>query len=87
MLSDGLMFWTEWGSRPRIERAGMDGTQRTSIVRTDVKWLNGLAVDYQKKRLYWIDAWSRRIEIVDFDGKNRGKLVGKMHRRQCISVG
>lgn len=27
----GLIFWTDWGASARIERAGMDGNNRTVI--------------------------------------------------------
>ena len=32
----GLMFWTEAGSNPRIERAWMDGTNREIIIDTEL---------------------------------------------------
>lgn len=51
---DGWMFWTDWGSTPRIERAGMDGTHRQTVVSFDVKWPNGLTLDLVRKRVYWV---------------------------------
>ena len=30
------MYWTDWGYRPRIERAYMDGTHRKIIIDTDL---------------------------------------------------
>lgn len=51
---DGWMFWTDWGSTPKIERAGMDGTHRQTVVSFDVKWPNGLTLDLVRKRVYWV---------------------------------
>lgn len=51
---EGWMFWSDWGSNPRIERAGMDGTHRQTIVSYDVKWPNGLTLDIVQKRIYWV---------------------------------
>lgn len=51
---DGWMYWSDWGSSPRIERAGMDGTHREVIVSFDVKWPNGLTLDLVRKRVYWV---------------------------------
>lgn len=51
---DGWMYWSDWGSSPRIERAGMDGTHRETIVSYDVKWPNGLTLDLVRKRVYWV---------------------------------
>lgn len=30
--AEGLLFWTDWGARPKIERAYMDGERRVKIV-------------------------------------------------------
>ena len=49
------MYWTDWGQYPRIERAGMDGTHRQTIVKYDVKWPNGITLDLIKKRVYWVN--------------------------------
>lgn len=48
------MFWTDWGIEPKIERAGMDGTHRQTIVAFEVRWPNGLTLDLVRKRVYWV---------------------------------
>ncbi|XP_065165067.1 very low-density lipoprotein receptor-like isoform X2 [Atheta coriaria] len=68
---DGWMFWTDWGSEPKIEKAGMDGTHRKTIVAYDVKWPNGLTLDLVKRRVYWVDAKLYTISSCDFEGHNR----------------
>ncbi len=65
------MYWTDWGDHSKIERAGMDGLDRTVIVRTNLTWPNGLALDYDELRLYWVDAYTKKIEYSDLDGQNR----------------
>ena len=64
------MYWSDWGSDGRIEKAGMDGSQRRTII-SDLKWPNGLSVDFDLQRLYWTDAGSRTIEHSDLFGGNR----------------
>lgn len=51
---DGWMYWSDWGTTPKIERAGMDGTHRKELVTYDVKWPNGITLDLVKRRLYWV---------------------------------
>lgn len=51
---NGWMYWTDWGSSPRIERAGMDGTHRKTIINTNIKWPNGLTLDLVRQRIYWV---------------------------------
>ncbi|KAK7580566.1 hypothetical protein V9T40_001195 [Parthenolecanium corni] len=67
----GWLFWTDWGTVPRIERAGMDGTHRKIIVTYDVKWPNGLTLDLVQSRIYWVDAKLNIISSCDYDGMDR----------------
>ena len=38
------MYWTDWGLKPSIEKAGMDGTQRKVIIDSGIYWPNGLTI-------------------------------------------
>lgn len=55
------MYWTDWGQTPKIERAGMDGSHRQTIVAFDVKWPNGLTLDLVRKRVYWVRVMTKFI--------------------------
>ena len=37
-LETGWMFWSDWGRKPRIERAWMDGTNKETIIDTELVW-------------------------------------------------
>lgn len=50
------IYWTDWGDRPRIERADMDGNNRLTIISKALKWPNGLTIDKETRRLIWNDA-------------------------------
>lgn len=73
----GLMFWSDWGDVPKIERAGMDGTlsTRTTIVDDNIFWPNGLTLDYNESKLYWTDAKLSYIHSCNFDGRNRRTVI------------
>lgn len=67
--SAGLIFWSDWGSKARIERAGMDGKDRLEILSGNaIRWPNGLAVDILDRRLYWADAKLKTISSSDYYG-------------------
>lgn len=68
------MYWTDWGSDAKIERASMDGTSRTVLHTEDLVWPNGLALDYPEQRLYWADAFLDKIEYSNADGTGRQVL-------------
>ena len=65
------MYWSDWGSAPKIEQANMDGTARTTLVSSGLAWVNALALDFKNKLLYWCDAQLETIERVDLQGNNR----------------
>ena len=50
------MYWTDWGTHAKIERATLGGNFRTEIVNSSLVWPNGLTLDYEEQRLYWADA-------------------------------
>ncbi|XP_037050170.1 low-density lipoprotein receptor-like isoform X2 [Bradysia coprophila] len=72
---NGWMYWTDWGSSPRIERAGMDGTHRQAIVSSNVKWANGLTLDLVRERVYWVDAKLHVISSCNYDGSDRRVIL------------
>ena len=55
---DGLMFWSDWGEYPKIERIGMDGDPDTRMIlkgdgyspqNYKISWPNGLTLDYENR--------------------------------------
>lgn len=59
------MYWSDWGEHPKIEMASMDGTNRQTILSTNLIWPNGLALDFEKNRLYWADGGTKKIEYLE----------------------
>uniref|UniRef100_A0A8C4XVC9 Low-density lipoprotein receptor-related protein 2 n=1 Tax=Falco tinnunculus TaxID=100819 RepID=A0A8C4XVC9_FALTI len=70
-----VMFWTDWGQNPRIEKASMDGKMRTVIINNKIYWPNGLSIDYPNKLLYFADAYLDYIDFCDYNGNNRRQVV------------
>jgi len=65
LLYSRLMYWTDWGVTPKIERASLDGSNRGTIVWGQLKWPNGLVIDKASQRLFWADAGLDKIETSD----------------------
>lgn len=70
-----LMFWTDWGNNPRVERASMDGTDRRTIVSTKIFWPNALVLDLPTKRVYFADSKLDYIDFVNYDGTGRVQVM------------
>lgn len=62
------MYWSDWGTSGRIERAAMDGSTRKVLI-NKLGRSNGLTIDYIERRLYWIDIDALKIESSDLSGK------------------
>ncbi|XP_045116249.1 LOW QUALITY PROTEIN: low-density lipoprotein receptor-like [Portunus trituberculatus] len=66
---DGYVYWTDWGNAPKIERSGLDGTDRTPLITApEVHWPNGITVDYTNQKLYWCDGYLNKIKMSNMDG-------------------
>ena len=73
------LFWTDWGQHPRIESAGMDGSDRKVIVSDKIYWPNGLTLDKPARRLYFADARLDFIAFCNYDGSGRTQLIANDH--------
>lgn len=72
-----MMYWTDWGRKPRIESAWMDGQHREVLVKEeDLGWPTGLALDYLNgNRIYWCDSKENIIESMKPDGTDRQIVI------------
>lgn len=73
------LFWTDWGENPRIERVGMDGTMRSTIINTKIYWPNGLTLDTANKRVYFADSKLDFIDFCNYDGTGRQQVLSGSH--------
>ncbi|SPP86795.1 putative vitellogenin receptor isoform X2 [Drosophila guanche] len=71
----GQMFWTDWGVKPMIVRASMNGERSTPIVSDNIHWPNGIVVDMHQQRIYWVDAKLGSIQTVRPDGTGRRTVL------------
>lgn len=65
------LFWTDAGQIPKIERALLDGTNRTVLASESLVSPRGLTVDYTNDFLYWTDDVLDMISRMDADGSQR----------------
>ena len=68
------MYWSDWGEEARIERAGMDGNNRSVLHNTGLIWPNGITIDYENQIIYWVDAFLDILEYSNVDGTGRTLL-------------
>ncbi|WAQ96295.1 DMBT1-like protein, partial [Mya arenaria] len=68
------MYWTDWGSVPKIEVANYDGSNRHMIITSGLRLPNAIALDATGQTIYWADAGTTQIEKANVDGSNRQTL-------------
>ncbi|KAJ8007522.1 hypothetical protein DPEC_G00118370 [Dallia pectoralis] len=66
----GLMFWSEVGSDPEIERSGMDGSGRKVVLSRGLSRPVSLSDDPLTDRIYWADEKLHCIGSATLDGHN-----------------
>ena len=76
-----MIYFTDWGSVGRIEKASLTGANRTVIHNTGLVWPNALTLDIPTQTLYWADASLNKVEKSSVDGQNRVILaqLGVVH--------
>ena len=67
------MFWSDWGAAAKIEKCAMDGdsASRQVLVERDIVWPNGLTIDYEEGRIWWVDASLGTVESMLLNGQDR----------------
>ena len=80
------LYWSDWGRKPKIESADLDGANRVLLVNDSLRWPNGIALDFQRRHLYWVDGGTDKIEFYDLVSKTRHQLEVNSQHMFGISV-
>ncbi|XP_072027600.1 low-density lipoprotein receptor-related protein 2-like [Amphiura filiformis] len=68
-----FLYWTNRGTRPKIERSDLAGENRQLVATANVRSPHGIAIDYITERLYWTDTGgtTSTLESCDLNGNDR----------------
>lgn len=82
------MFWTDWGAAAKIEKCAMDGdsTSRQVLVNRDIVWPNGLTIDFEEGRIWWVDASLGTVESMLLNGQDRKIAMRNWRVRDTFSI-
>lgn len=68
----GMVYWANWNAdAASIQRCYITGYGLQSVITTDIRMPNALAIDFESHKLYWADARLDKIERTDYDGTHR----------------
>ncbi|ESP02557.1 hypothetical protein LOTGIDRAFT_171958 [Lottia gigantea] len=83
----GLMYWTNMVSSPKIEKAAMDGTEKTTLFETNLEHPLALTIDKHSNKLCWADSALKHIECSDLGGGNRVVVVDEgIHAPRGLAI-
>nr|XP_022323823.1 low-density lipoprotein receptor-related protein 4-like isoform X2 [Crassostrea virginica] len=82
---DRLMFFSDNGPTPRIEKAYLDGQDREAIVYIGLSRVLSLSLDVLNDKLYWVDVDRHTIEVCNYDGSNR-RVIKRINRFQFTDL-
>ncbi|KAL0963285.1 hypothetical protein UPYG_G00352170 [Umbra pygmaea] len=88
--TESLLLWINKGpgAKMTVERSGMDGLGRDSLVVITSQLPHGLTLDVPARRLYWLSDVKKSIETVRVDGSGRYSFreFFKGRRAQTLAV-
>ncbi|XP_062566069.1 low-density lipoprotein receptor-related protein 4-like [Saccostrea cucullata] len=66
-----LLFWTDIGTQPKIERSSSDGSDRRILVWSGIIKPESVTVDIHNNLLYFTDSARETVESCDLEGNSR----------------
>ncbi|XP_046609747.1 low-density lipoprotein receptor-related protein 2 isoform X1 [Neodiprion virginianus] len=69
-----------------IYRAPLAGGEKEMVIRHDSHGLEGIAVDWVGRKLYWLDRHSRHLDVSELDGTSRMTLKSGITDPRAIVV-
>lgn len=67
-------------------RAPIAGGEKEAIIRHDSLGLEGIAIDWVGKKLYWLDRHAKHLDVAELNGTNRKTLLTGIADPRAIVV-
>ena len=68
------LFWTDWGLKT-VQRASLDGKNIKTLINSSLNFVNGITINFDNDRIYWVDAHYDKIESSTFEGLDRKQIA------------
>lgn len=70
------LYYSDVGNKS-INRIFVNGTGEENIIRHEAHGLEGMAVDWVGRKIYWMDRTSKHIEVAELDGTHRKTILAR----------
>ena len=73
----GYLYWSDWGDRPHIGRAALDGSGQMLLITEDLGWPNALTIAFDTNELFFGDAREDYVAVCNLDGTRVRKVLSR----------
>lgn len=74
-----MMYWSSQNYYSKIEKAEMTGKERVVLLSSWNLYPNGLTLDHEQNRLYWVDGSYHKLEYLDLNLNIRVTLISSYY--------
>jgi hypothetical protein len=74
---ESFIVWGKKTPNPAIIKANQDGSHRKVLVDSNIKYPNSIVIEFETKKIYFMEHSSNEITSIDFYGNNR-RLIYKL---------
>jgi len=76
-VDGGKIYWTyrTSGTEDKIQRSNLDGSNVEDLITTGLHYINGIALDVSRDKMYWVDEGTGKIQRSNLDGSNVEDLI------------
>uniref|UniRef100_H2Z579 EGF-like domain-containing protein n=1 Tax=Ciona savignyi TaxID=51511 RepID=H2Z579_CIOSA len=85
-VEDNMVYWTN-ARDMSISRAYLNGSKVERFIDIGIELLQGVAVDWIGRNVFWADAQANRIEVARMDGTSRRPIIWQdLDSPACIAM-
>lgn len=75
-IKEELLYYADVGNKT-INRIYVNGSKEENVIKHEAHGLEGIAVDWVGRKLYWLDRTSKHLDVSELDGRHRKTIIGK----------
>ena len=84
--SEQMIYFADVGAKTIFKSKIGAPETKTAVINHDAKGLEGIALDWINKKLYWVDRQTQHLNVAELDGRNRRTLVTDIKDPRAIVV-